>query len=80
MEVKHLRMTCAIYGADAVLVTVGTKNKKATTLFSEIATTLIEICNELNFSSPVLVVTGFGAGESKGYLSFYEDDHRLISQ
>ncbi|WP_343609195.1 NAD(P)-dependent oxidoreductase [Chryseobacterium oranimense] len=60
-----------IQGADAVLVTVGTKNKKATKLFSEIATNLIEVGKELNFSSPVLVITGFGAGESKGYLSFF---------
>lgn len=61
----------AIEGADAVLVTVGTKSKKATMLFSEIAKALIEVCNELNFSSPVLVITGFGAGESKGYLSLF---------
>lgn len=61
----------AIIDADSVLITVGTKNKKATTLFSEIATTLIEVCRELNFTSPVLVITGFGAGESEGYLSFF---------
>lgn len=61
----------AIKGSDAVLITVGTKNKKATTLFSDIAKTLIEVSNELDFSSPVLIITGFGAGESKGYLSFF---------
>jgi putative NADH-flavin reductase len=61
----------AIKGADAVLITVGTKNKKATTLFSDIANTLTKVSNELNFSSPVLVITGFGAGESKRYLSFF---------
>ena len=61
----------AIKGSDAVLITVGTKNKKATTLFSDIATTLIKVTDELNYSSPVLVITGFGAGESKGYLSFF---------
>ncbi len=61
----------AIRGTDAVLITVGTKNKKATTLFSDIANTLIKVGNELNFSSPVLIITGFGAGESKGYLSFF---------
>lgn len=61
----------AIKGSDAVLVTVGTKNKKATTLFSNIAHTLVQVANELNYSSPVLVITGFGAGESKGYLSFF---------
>lgn len=66
LDLKH-----AIGGSDAVLITVGTKNKKATTLFSDIATTLIKVTNDLNFSSPVLVVTGFGAGESKNYLSFF---------
>lgn len=61
----------AIHGADAVLITVGTKNKKATTLFSDIAYALIRATTELKFTSPVLVITGFGSGESKGYLSFF---------
>lgn len=61
----------AIKGSDAVLITVGTKNKKATTLFSDIAVALLKVADELNFSSPVLVITGFGAGESKGFLSFF---------
>lgn len=60
-----------IKSADAVLITVGTKNKKATTLFSDIANTLVKVSNELNFASPVLVITGFGAGESKKYVSFF---------
>ncbi|TPG29779.1 NAD(P)-dependent oxidoreductase [Flavobacterium pectinovorum] len=61
----------AIKGSDVVLITVGTKNKKATTLFSDIANTLIEVTDDLNFSSPVLVITGFGAGKSKNYLSLF---------
>lgn len=61
----------AIKGSDAVLITVGTKNKKATTLFSDIANTLIQVTDDLNFSSPILVITGFGAGESKKHLSFF---------
>lgn len=61
----------AIKNSEAVLITVGTKNKKATTLFSDIAKTLINVTDELNFSSPILVITGFGAGESKNYLSFF---------
>lgn len=61
----------AIKDSDVVLITVGTKNKKATTLFSDIAKTLIDVANELNFSLPVLVITGFGAGESNNYLSFF---------
>lgn len=61
----------AIKGVDAVLITVGTKNKKATTLFSDIAKTLINVTDDLDFSGPVLIITGFGAGESKRYLSFF---------
>lgn len=61
----------AIINTDAVLITVGTKNKKATTLFSDIAKTLINVTDGQSFSSPVLVITGFGAGESKDYLGFF---------
>ncbi|MFP3594443.1 NAD(P)-dependent oxidoreductase [Chryseobacterium sp. SIMBA_038] len=61
----------AIKNSEAVLITVGTKNKKATTLFSDIARTLINVTDELNSSPPILVITGFGAGESKNYLSFF---------
>ncbi|RZJ51908.1 MAG: NAD(P)-dependent oxidoreductase [Flavobacterium sp.] len=61
----------AIKNADTVLITVGTKIKKATTLFSDIAKILIQVTNELDFNSPVLVITGFGAGDSKRYLSFF---------
>lgn len=61
----------AIKGSDAVLITVGTKNKKATTLFSDIAKTLIKVTDDINYTAPVLVITGFGAGESKNYLSFF---------
>ncbi|MCS3552389.1 MULTISPECIES: NAD(P)-dependent oxidoreductase [unclassified Sphingobacterium] len=66
-----------IKNTDAVLITVGTKNKKATTLFSDVAKALISVTADMNFSSPVLVITGFGAGESKGYLSFFM--HTVIS-
>jgi putative NADH-flavin reductase len=61
----------AIKGADAVLITVGTKNKKATTLFSDIAKALIKATSELKLLSPVITVTGFGSGESKNYLTFF---------
>ncbi len=60
----------AINGTDAVLITVGTKNKKGTKLFSDIADALICTTDELEFTSPVIIVTGFGAGESKDYSSF----------
>ncbi|WP_337965520.1 SDR family oxidoreductase [uncultured Flavobacterium sp.] len=61
----------AIKGSDTILITVGTKNKKATTLFSDIAKTLIKVTDDINYVAPVLVITGFGAGESKNYLSFF---------
>jgi putative NADH-flavin reductase len=61
----------AISGSDAVLITVGTKNKKVTTLFSDIAKTLIQVTDELNFTNPIIIITGFGAGESSSYLSFF---------
>jgi putative NADH-flavin reductase len=60
-----------IIGTDAVLITVGTKNKKATTLFSDIAKALIKASDELKFTAPVIIITGFGSGESTGYLSFF---------
>ncbi|MCD0465111.1 NAD(P)-dependent oxidoreductase [Flavobacterium sp. ENC] len=61
----------AIKDSDAVLITVGTKNKKATTLFSDIAKALVTATAELKFLSPVLIITGFGSGESKKYLNFF---------
>lgn len=57
--------------SDAVLITVGTKKKKNTTLFSEIAKTLIAVGQELGYTNPILIITGFGAGDSKPYLSLF---------
>lgn len=68
-SIKDLKKVIA--GTDAVLITVGTKNKKATTLFSDIAKALITATDELQYSAPVLIITGFGSGESAGYLSFF---------
>jgi putative NADH-flavin reductase len=61
----------AIKNSDAVLITVGTKKKKGTTLFSDTATALIKAADDLSFSAPVLVITGFGAGESYEYASLF---------
>lgn len=61
----------AISEADAVLITVGTKHKKGVTLFSEIARSIIQATDELNFTNPVVTITGFGAGESSKYLSLF---------
>jgi putative NADH-flavin reductase len=57
--------------ADAILLTVGTKKKKKTTLFSEIADALVHAGEEMHYTKPVLIITGFGAGDSKPYLSFF---------
>lgn len=57
--------------ADAVLITVGTKNKKPNTLFSDIADALVMAGKELDFKGPVLIITGFGAGKSSQFLSFF---------
>lgn len=57
-------------GADAVIIAIGTKNKKPNTLFSDTATALVKAGAALDFKGPVLIVTGFGAGESAGFLSF----------
>ena len=61
----------AIRDTDVVLVTVGTKKKKGTTLFSEIAAALIQATEALDYKKPVIIVTGFGAGDSKPYLNFF---------
>lgn len=62
----------AIHDADAILVTLGTRNSaKATTLYTDFAQTLLSIHQEKPITVPVIVLTGFGAGESHQYLPFY---------
>jgi len=61
----------AITGAEVVLITIGTNNKKATTLFTDTAQALMKAAIGLNLKIPVVVITGFGAGESARYLSFF---------
>ena len=61
----------SIQGADALIVTLGTgKNMKATTLFSDFAKLIVEIHSENKIAVPIILVTGFGAGESKNYVSW----------
>ncbi|WP_031530287.1 NAD(P)-dependent oxidoreductase [Dyadobacter crusticola] len=57
--------------ADAVVITVGTKEKKGTTLFSGIARALVSASEDLDYQKPVIIVTGFGAGDSKPYLNIF---------
>lgn len=59
----------AIAGAEAVLVTVGTKDKSITTLYTDTATALLAAAAETGLTAPVLALTGFGIGESRRYLS-----------
>lgn len=61
----------AVRGADAVLVTLGTgMNTKPTTLYSRSAHALVQALRELHSNVPLIVLTGFGAGESWDYNSF----------
>jgi putative NADH-flavin reductase len=58
-------------GADAVVITVGTTKKNATQLFTETAWALLKATADAPLAAPVLVLTGFGAGASAPYLSWW---------
>jgi len=61
----------AIQNAEALIITLGTsKNMKSTTLFSDVAKLIVEIHREKKIDIPFIFVTGFGAGESKNYVSW----------
>jgi len=61
----------SIQNAAAIIVTLGTaKNMKSTTLFSDFAKLIVEIHRENKITIPFIFVTGFGAGESKNYVSW----------
>jgi len=60
----------AVQGAEAILVTLGVKSPFATTLFSDSARILLQTIREMGSSPTLLVLTGFGAGDSWGYNSF----------
>lgn len=65
-------LKCAITGADAVLVTLGTSNNtSATTLFSDFATTLLSVNAKESIQIPVISITGFGCGESLPYMYWF---------
>ena len=59
----------AVERADAILVTLGVKSPFATTLFSDSARLLLQALKETGSSPMLLVLTGFGAGDSWGYNS-----------
>jgi len=58
-----------VEGADAILVTIGTKSPLATTMFSDSARILLQTIREMGSSPTLIVLTGFGAGDSWGYNS-----------
>lgn len=60
----------AVEGADAILVTLGVKSPLATSLFSDSARILLRVLKEMGSSPTLLVLTGFGAGDSWNYNSF----------
>jgi putative NADH-flavin reductase len=60
----------AVQGAEAIMVTLGVKSPFATTLFSDSARILLQTIGEMGSSPTLIVLTGFGAGDSWGYNSF----------
>ena len=54
----------AVDGAEAILVTLGVKSPLATTLFSDSARILRRVVEEMGSSPILIVLTGFGTGES----------------
>lgn len=59
----------AVERADAVLITLGVKSPFPTTLFSDSARILLRVLQETGSSATLIVLTGFGAGESWSYNS-----------
>jgi putative NADH-flavin reductase len=58
-----------VEGADAILVTLGVKSPFATTLFSDSARILLRVLQDTGSSATLIVLTGFGAGDSWSYNS-----------
>jgi putative NADH-flavin reductase len=61
----------AIKNADAILICINTKQKKGTTLFSDMANVVIPAMQEICPDAIVLIISGFGVGDSKPYLGFF---------
>jgi putative NADH-flavin reductase len=59
----------AVNGAEAILIALGVKSPFATTLFSESARILLQVLRETNSAPTLIVLTGFGAGDSWSYNS-----------
>ncbi len=59
----------AVEGVDAILMTLGVKSPFATTLFSDSARVLLRVLQETGSSATLIVLTGFGTGDSWDYNS-----------
>ena len=69
-SVDPLAVAKAISGADVILVTLGTgKSSKPTFLFTDSARVLLEVLGRSDRRPPLIVLTGFGAGDSWKYNS-----------
>jgi len=62
-------VSTAVEGAEAILVTLGVNSPFATTLFSDSARILLQVLKDMNASPMLIVLTGFGTGDSWGYNS-----------
>jgi len=61
----------SIKNTEAIIIALGTgKNMKPTLLFSDFAKLIVDIHQEKKIVVPIIFVTGFGAGESKNYVSW----------
>ncbi|HMS82294.1 MAG TPA: NAD(P)H-binding protein [Nitrospira sp.] len=60
----------AVERAEAVLVTLGTKSPLSTTMFSDSSRVLLQVLKEIGSSPTLIVLTGFGTGDSWNYNSF----------
>ena len=56
-------------GAEAVIITIGTKDKTVTTLYTDTAKAVIAAATDLRLTAPILAITGFGIGDSSQYLN-----------
>lgn len=59
-----------IENTDAVLICIGTKKKKGTTLFSDMARCVADVGTQSGYKGLVLVISGFGVGKSFKYAGF----------
>lgn len=64
-------LNSVIQNADAVIVSLGTgKSMKPTSLYTDFATTLLELQKQNNYQMPFIFLTGFGTGDSGLYNTF----------